>query len=76
VYYASPLLGPSLAPLIAGVLTQTLGWRANFWFLAIFAGINFLSFVFFLHDTFRHEVSRLVSPRNSKFATMMLFSAV
>jgi MFS family permease len=57
VYYASPLLGPSLAPLAAGVLTQAFGWRAVFWFLAIVASINFFFFLFLLKDTFRRQRS-------------------
>jgi MFS family permease len=57
IYYSSPLLGPSLAPLVAGSLTQSLGWRAVFWFLVIFAGANFLSFLLILKDTFRRERS-------------------
>ncbi|KIM78482.1 hypothetical protein PILCRDRAFT_75381 [Piloderma croceum F 1598] len=57
VYYASPLLGPSLAPLVAGILTQAFGWRAVFWFLAIAASINFFFFLFLLKDTFRRQRS-------------------
>jgi len=57
VYYASPLLGPSLAPLAAGILTQAFGWRAVFWFLAIAASVNFFLFLFFLKDTFRRQRS-------------------
>jgi MFS family permease len=42
---------------MAGVLTQAFGWRAVFWFLAIIASINFLSFLLFLKDTFRRQRS-------------------
>jgi MFS family permease len=57
VYYASPLLGPSLAPLVSGILTQAFGWRAVFWFLAIAASINFFLFLFLLKETFRRQRS-------------------
>ena len=56
IYYAAPLLGPSLGPLLGGVLTQLFNWRATFWFLAIFGGVSLLSFIVF-QDTFRRERS-------------------
>ena len=57
IYYAAPLLGPSLGPLIGGILTQVFSWRATFWFLVIFGGLSLLSFLFF-KDTFRRERSK------------------
>ncbi|GJJ15744.1 hypothetical protein Clacol_010022 [Clathrus columnatus] len=56
IYYATPLLGPSLGPLIGGAATQLLSWRATFYFLCIFAGVSLCSFIFF-KDTFRRERS-------------------
>ncbi|TFK81687.1 MFS general substrate transporter [Polyporus arcularius HHB13444] len=56
IYYSAPLLGPSLGPLLGGVLTQAFNWRATFWFLAIFVGLCFLLFIPF-KDTFRRERS-------------------
>ncbi|TFK81569.1 vacuolar DHA amino acid exporter [Polyporus arcularius HHB13444] len=56
IYYSAPLLGPSIGPLLGGVLTQAFSWRATFWFLAIFIGICFLPFIPF-KDTFRRERS-------------------
>lgn len=56
IYYAAPLLGPSLGPLIGGVLTQLFNWRATFWFLAIFGVISLFTFIVF-KDTFRRERS-------------------
>ena len=56
LYYAAPLLGPSLGPLIGGAATSLFSWRATFYFLAIFGGVAFLSFVFF-KDTFRQQRS-------------------
>lgn len=56
IYYAAPLLGPSMGPLLGGILTQLFNWRATFWFLAIFGGLSLTSFVLF-KDTFRRERS-------------------
>lgn len=57
LYYGAPLLGPSVGAILGGGLTQAFGWRAVFWFLVIFAGLNFLSFLFLFKDTFRRERS-------------------
>lgn len=56
IFYAAPLLGLSMGPLLGGVLTQLFNWRATFWFLAIFGGLSLLSFILF-KDTFRRERS-------------------
>lgn len=56
IYYAAPLLGPSMGPLLGGILTQLFNWRATFWFLAIFGGLSLSSFILF-KDTFRRERS-------------------
>jgi MFS family permease len=69
IYYAAPLLGPSLGPILGGTLTQVFGWRANFWLLAAFLGLNLVLFVIFFRETFRCERSvtyrRAAARRNS-----------
>ena len=57
IFYAAPLLGPSLGPLLGGVLTQAFSWRAAFWLLAALLGIDLVLFTFFFRDTFRRERS-------------------
>ncbi|EJC98039.1 MFS general substrate transporter [Fomitiporia mediterranea MF3/22] len=56
IYYAAPLLGPSLGPIIGGALTDAWNWRATFYFLAAFCSLSLASFILF-KDTFRRERS-------------------
>lgn len=58
LYYAVPLLGPSLGPVIGGLLTKGFSWRATFYFLAAFGGVSFCSFLFF-PDSYRKERSHI-----------------
>jgi len=57
IFYAAPLLGPSLGPLLGGVLTQAFDWRASLWLLAAILGIDLVLFTLFFRDTFRSERS-------------------
>ncbi|KIJ69623.1 hypothetical protein HYDPIDRAFT_106262 [Hydnomerulius pinastri MD-312] len=57
VYYAAPLLGNSMGPLLGGVLAQAFGWRAVFWFAVICGGVVLISLFFLFKDTFRKERS-------------------
>ncbi|KAL9109434.1 MAG: hypothetical protein Q9227_005942 [Pyrenula ochraceoflavens] len=52
------VLGPSLSPLLGGVLSQYLGWRSIFWvrFLAIFGSVLFALNLFFFPETCRKLV--------------------
>lgn len=55
---ASIQIAPALAPVLGGLLTQYLGWRSTFWFLAIMAGVFVTLYVFFVP-----EVSLVNHPR-------------
>ncbi|KAG1869014.1 vacuolar DHA amino acid exporter [Suillus subalutaceus] len=57
VFYAAPLLGPALGPIIGGALSQGFNWRASFYFLLICGVIIFLSFLVLFKDTYRCERS-------------------
>ncbi|KAJ7160911.1 vacuolar DHA amino acid exporter [Mycena filopes] len=57
LYYIAPLLGPSLAPILGGVLTNFSTWRAPFWLLAVVSGLSCSLILIFFKDTFRKERS-------------------
>ncbi|KAJ3479490.1 hypothetical protein NLG97_g8307 [Lecanicillium saksenae] len=49
-------VGPTLGPFLGGVLSQTLGWPAIFWFLAIFVTAFLIPWVLFAPETGRNVV--------------------
>lgn len=57
IFYAAPLLGLTLSPILGGLLSQAFSWRASFYFLLICGGVVFLSFLVLFKDTYRRERS-------------------
>ncbi|KAJ5360131.1 Major facilitator superfamily domain general substrate transporter [Penicillium concentricum] len=47
------MLGQGIGPVFGGILSQYLGFRSIFWFLAIASGISLFSIMFFLPETLR-----------------------
>lgn len=50
------MLGPSLSPIIGGLISQYLDWHWLFWFLLILSGVFFLFLFLFLPETCRNVV--------------------
>ncbi|KAK2595253.1 hypothetical protein QQS21_007040 [Conoideocrella luteorostrata] len=53
---SSVMFAPALAPVLGGILTQYLGWRSTFWFLAISAGVFVVIYVPLVPETARNIV--------------------
>ena len=43
IYYAAPLPGPAIGPLMGDFVTQLISWRATFYFLVIFGWLSLIS---------------------------------
>jgi len=53
IFYLGPLCGPMFAPIVAGGLTEALGWRSTQWFLVIFGGLVLVALIFVMPETLR-----------------------
>ncbi|KAG0646112.1 Itaconic acid 2-hydroxyparaconate biosynthesis cluster ITP1 [Hyphodiscus hymeniophilus] len=56
IYQAGSLAPLALGPILGGAFAETLGWRAIFWFLAIYSGAFLAVLVIFLPETLRSMV--------------------
>lgn len=50
------MFAPAIGPVMGGILSQFLGWRAIFWGLLILAGVYFVPLVLFFPETGRNVV--------------------
>ena len=63
-FYLGPLMGPLLAPIIGGALQLRWGWRANLWFLTIYAFITLNLLFWLLPETLKRR-KPLVSDKGA-----------
>ncbi|KAI1657245.1 MFS general substrate transporter [Daldinia decipiens] len=50
-FYLGPLMGPLLAPIIGGALTEGFGWRSTVWFLTAYGAVVFILVLFCVPET-------------------------
>ncbi|KAI1389696.1 major facilitator superfamily transporter multidrug resistance [Hypoxylon trugodes] len=69
-FYLGPLLGPSLAPIIGGALTEGFGWRSTAYFLTVYGAIVFFLVLFCVPETLtKHKPTTMIEPMNSENLT-------
>ena len=56
IYQAGLLAPVALGPILGGIFSETLGWRAIFWFLAIYSGVFLMILMLILPETLRSIV--------------------
>lgn len=56
MFYLGPLMGPLLAPIVGGALTQKWKWRSAMYFVAIHSGLVFVMLFLCLPETLKRKV--------------------
>ncbi|KAL1598890.1 hypothetical protein SLS60_008033 [Paraconiothyrium brasiliense] len=62
---SGPMVAPAIAPIIGGLLSEFLGWRAIFWFLVIMAGVYMVPLILIFPETGRNVVGNGSIPPQS-----------
>lgn len=65
-FYLGPLMGPLLAPICGGALTEAFGWRSTVWFLTAYGALVFILVLFCIPETLaRRKPAAAIEPSNS-----------
>jgi MFS family permease len=62
IYQAGLLAPVAVGPILGGIFSDTLGWRAIFWFLAIYSGVFLMILMLVLPETLRSIVGNGSGP--------------
>ncbi|MFM2399975.1 MAG: hypothetical protein RL341_2132 [Pseudomonadota bacterium] len=57
-------IAPAIAPMVGGLLSETIGWRAIFWFLVLVGVALWFSIARYLPETLAHEARQPFNARN------------
>ncbi|EPX71650.1 membrane transporter [Schizosaccharomyces octosporus yFS286] len=71
VYFTLLSLGPGVAPIISGFITQsTIGWRWEFWILLILSGVLLLFSFLLLKETYPPILNRMKLERTGELGEL------
>ncbi|KAL7623071.1 hypothetical protein AAE478_006750 [Parahypoxylon ruwenzoriense] len=64
-FYLGPLMGPLIAPIVGGALTEGFGWRSTVWFLTVYGACVFVLVLFCIPETLakRRSVAVVEQPQ-------------
>lgn len=68
---SSIMFAPALAPVLGGILTQYLGWRSTFWFLAIAAGVFVVIYIPFVPEVRWKKAARRIAVGVAKLTEII-----
>lgn len=66
MFAVGPTLGPSISPIIGGILAEKAGWRWVFWFIAICTGFLTLLTIVLLKETYGPAILARRESRTNK----------
>lgn len=65
-YVIGAVLGPSIGPICAGYMTPAIGWRWNFWVMAIVSGALAIVVILFVHESYPYVLLKRKTERLRK----------